>query len=181
MKPRRPLSKIREPERWRQYKDTDFYVSDQGRVKRIIKGKEYELGFFAKHESKQTNTVKINNKNIPIKNLVYELFKGEIPKGYYVVHKNGMLRDDSIYNLEAVTVQKHGSRVGKYGNAQKVADLDRRIIYRSASEAGRRLNISRQSICHICRGMTKNPVYNLAWYDAENEKVYRGNWRNADS
>lgn len=179
MKPRRPLEPIREPEQWRRYKDTDFYVSDQGRVKRIIKDREFELGFY--DPTKQVTYVKIDKKNHIVKNLVYELFKGKIPDGYYVVHKNGMLRDDSIYNLEAVTVQKHGSRVGKYGNAQKVADLDKRIIYRSASEAGRRLNISRQSICHICRGMTKNPVYNLAWYDAENEKVYRGEWRNADS
>ena len=176
MKPRRPLSKIREPERWRQYKDTDFYVSDQGRVKRIIKGKEYELGFFAKHESKQTNTVKINNKNIPIKNLVYELFKGEIPKGYYVVHKTGK-HDDSIYNLEAITVQEHGHRIGKFGNSRKVADLDKRIIYRSASEAGRRLHCSRQVVCGICEGKRKKPMFNLAWYDAVNEKVYRGKYR----
>lgn len=178
MKPRRPLEPIREPEQWRRYRDTDFYISDQGRVKHVINGKEYEVGFWS--AEKQANMVKIQRKGYRVKNLVYEMFRGSIPKGFNVVHKHG-LHDDSIYNIEAVSLKAHASRVGKYGNAQKVADLDKRIVYRSASEAGRRLNISRQSICHICRGMTKNPVFNLAWYDAENEKVYRGNWRNADS
>ena len=43
----RPVRKIRAPEIWKQYLDTDYWVSDQGRVKRVYRsGKEYEVGWY---------------------------------------------------------------------------------------------------------------------------------------
>lgn len=173
---RRPLNKIREPEIWKHYID-DIYVSDQGRAKKVINGKEYAYGYFSRHKSKQMHCIKVRGKNYALKNIVYKVFKGDIPKGYYVVHKNGLKRDDSVYNLEAVSKQEHGHRVGKRGNAQPVANLDKKILYRSASEAGRKLHCSRQAISGICNGQRKDPMFNLAWWDEENEKCYRGKWR----
>ena len=174
MQPRRPLQRISEPERWRQIGD-NLYVSDQGRCKRIYNGKEYEVGHWSKDASKRVNVVKIGTANVPIKNLVWRGFKGEIPKGYCVVHK-GMKRDDSLYNLICVSRKEHGSRTGRFSNSQKVVDLDRKVIYRSAAEAGRRLNCSRSAIGSICRGEVKKTMFNVAWWDDENEKAYRGKW-----
>lgn len=176
MKPRRLLPKITEPERWKQYKDTDFYFSDQGRAKRIIKGVEYEVGYFSPEPARRTSMVKIDNKGYKVKNIVYELFKGQIPEGYCIVHKS-MKHDDSIYNLEAVPRKEHASRTGKKGNAQKVVDLDRRVIYRSAHEASKKLHCSRSSICAICLGYRKKPIVNVAWWDSVNQKAYRGRYR----
>ena len=176
----RKLKKLKEPERWKRYKDTDLYVSDQGRCKKIINGEEYEVGFYSKHESKRAYQVKVGNKNESIKKLVYETFKGEIPKGYCVVHKH-MLKDDSIYNLEVVPREEHGHRTGAFANSQKVVNLDKRVIYRSCSEAARKLHCSRSMIGYICRGQRKNPIVNVAWWDEENEKAYRGKWKEYES
>lgn len=175
MQKRRPLTRINEPERWRQIGD-NLYVSDQGRCKRIYNGKEYEVGHWSKDASKRVNVVKIGTVNVPIKNLVWKAFRGEIPHGYCVVHK-GMKRDDSLYSLECIPKKKLASKTGMYANSQKVVDLDRKRIYRSASEAGRRLNCSRQAITSTCRGETKRPMFNVAWWDEENERAYRGQWR----
>ena len=179
MQKRRPLTKINEPERWRQIGD-NLYVSDQGRCKRIYNSKEYEVGYWGNDPSKKTYLVKINNVSIPIKNLVWEAFKGKIPQGYCIIHKN-MKRDDSLYNLICVSRKEHGSRTGRFSNSQKVVDLDRKVIYRSAAEAGRKLNCSRQAITSTCRGETKRPMFNVAWWDEENEKAYRGKWNESSS
>lgn len=175
MKPRRLLPKINEPERWKQYKDTPFWFSDQGRAKRVVNGIDYEVGYFSQDHARKTTMVKIGKKGYKVKNIVYELFKGKIPEGHYLIHKNGMKHDDSIYNLEAVSRKEHGRRTR--GGSQKVADLDRRIIYRSASEAGRKLNCSRSTICCICLGQRKKPIVNVAWWDDVNQKPYRGRWK----
>lgn len=181
MKKRRLLTKLREPERWKRYRDTDVFVSDQGRCKKIYNGIEYEVGYWGSDSSKRTHLVKINNtRSVPIKNLVWETFRGKIPNGYCVVHK-GMKRDDSVYSLDCIPRVEHGHRVGLYSKSQKVADLDRKIIYRSASEAGRRLNCSRQAITSICRGETKKSMFNLAWWDDENERAYRGKWNESNT
>ena len=174
MKPRRLLTKINEPERWRQVGD-NLYVSDQGRCKKIWHGVEYEVGYWGSHHSKKTYVVKVGKINKPIKNLVWKAFRGEIPKGYCVVHK-GMKRDDSLYSLECIPKKQLASKTGMYANSQKVVDLDRKRIYRSASEAGRRLNCSRQAITSTCRGETKRPMFNVAWWDEEHERAYRGKW-----
>jgi len=176
---RRPLTRINEPERWRQVGD-NLYVSDQGRCKRIYNGKEYEVGYWGNDHSKKTYLVKVNNVSIPIKNLVWEAFKGKIPNGYCVVHKVTK-RDDSIFNLDCIPRKEHGSRTGKVSHSQKVVDLDRRIIYRSTAEAGRKLNCSRSAIGSICRGEVKKTMFNVAWWDDENERAYRGKWNESNA
>lgn len=178
MKPRRLLQRINEPERWKLIAD-NFYVSDQGRCKRIYGGKDYEVGYWGNDPSKHTNMVKLNNVSVPIKNLVWEAFYGKIPQGHCVIHKS-LKRDDSLYNLICVSRKEHGSRTGKYSNSHKVVDLDRKVIYRSAAEAGRKLNCSRSAISSICRGEVKKTMFNVAWWDEENERAYRGKWVEAE-
>lgn len=180
MKPRRPLKSIKAPEQWRQYKETDYWISDQGRVKHVINGKDYEVGYYSSHKSKECYTVKINGKNHIIKNLVYEVYKGKPPKGYCIVHKGGKY-NDAIYNLEAVPIREHAHRTGMRGNAHKVADLDKRKVYSSATEASRRLICCKNTVLKICNGKSRKPLFNIGWYDEETGRVYRGEWRNVQT
>lgn len=173
----RPLKKIREPEIWKQYKNTNLYLSDQGRAKRVFKnGAEYEVGHMYKYSASGQICLKMGKKEVPIKNLVYELFKGKKPEGLYIVHKNGLKRDNSIYNLELRTKSEHGKITGAYSNAQKVINKSTGIVYRSAREAGRKLYCSRQTVCEICNGERKKPIYDLYWLDEDNEMIFRGKY-----
>ncbi len=47
--------------------------------------------------------------------LIYEEHYGEIPKGYFVHHKNGNKLDNRIENLEAISHAEH-TRLHSYGN-----------------------------------------------------------------
>ena len=47
--------------------------------------------------------------------LIYEEHFGEIPKGYFIHHKNGNKLDNRIENLEAISHAEH-TRLHSYGN-----------------------------------------------------------------
>lgn len=178
----RPLKRLSEPEIWKRYKETDLFVSDQGRVKRVYRnGVETEVGWYDGRKTNPQMTVKVGKKDVYIKTIVYETFKGKPPEGYSIVHKNGLKRDNSIYNLEAISKQEHGRRTGPTSHSQKVADLDRGVVYRSAREAGRKLFCSYQMVNDICNGKTKKPEFNLFWWNEEEEKAYRGKWIKQES
>ena len=159
----RPLKRLKVPETWRRYRDTDLYVSDQGRVKHVYRnGSETEVGWFSNRKNRNPQMcVKVGRKDVYIKTLVWETFRGDLPEGKSIIHKNGMKRDNSIYNLEAVSCSECGRRTGSRSRSQKVADLDRKVIYKSARDAGRKLFCSYQMILDICNGKTKKPQLNL--------------------
>lgn len=174
----RPIKAFKDiPEQWRRYKDTNYWVSDQGRVKHVYKnGKEHECGWLDKKKTHQL-MVKINGKDIKLDRLVYKTFKGEIPKGMALIHKNGLKRDNSIYNLKLVTPEYCGKHYGHKSKSQKVYCKENNMIYRSARAVERYLPLNRQSVTDICNGKTKKPLMDLYWYDEENDEIYRGKYR----
>ena len=177
----RPLSRIREPEIWKQYLDTGYWASDQGRVKRVCKnGKEYEVGWWSNRPNNPQMCIKIHGSEIYLKTIVWKTFKGEIPKGYLIAHRNGLKRDNSIYNLYLTKPKDLGIITGHRSRSQKVIDKSTGKIYRSAREAGRKLYCSYQTIMDICNGRTKKPMVDAYWWDEENQNAYRGKWRTYD-
>ena len=173
----RPLSKIREPEIWKRYLDTDYYVSDQGRAKRIYaNGREYEVGWWNGKKVNPQMCMKINGKDIFMKTIIWKTFKGEIPKGYLIAHKNGLKRDNSIYNLYLTKPKDLGIITGHKSKSQKVINRSTGRIYRSAREAGKKLYCSYQTIMDICNGKTKKPLVDVYWWDDENERAFRGKY-----
>lgn len=176
----RPLEPITEPEIWKRYKDTNIFVSDQGRAKKVCKnGNEYEVGWMEK-SPKKTNRqvrVKIGRKDLYLKAMVWETFKGKIPPDCCLAHKNGAKLDNSIYNLYLTTKRDLGLKTGYKSHSQRVVCLDNRKIYKSAKDCARDLDCMHMTIINACNGKVKNPLFNVYWYDAENQKYYRGKYR----
>lgn len=176
----KPLKNI--PERWKRYKNTDYYISDQGRVSHRYKnGKEYECGWFDKRHRNHQMVAKINGKDKKISKLVYETFIGQVPKGKAIIHKNGLKKDNSIYNLKVVDPKVCGEKYGYKSKNQYVYCKDNKTIYRSAREVSKHLPISRQTVTDICNGKVKKPCMNMYWYDEEKEEIYRGKYRNENN
>lgn len=167
------------PEQWVQYCDTSYWISDQGRIKHIFKnGNERII-----HGTKRTNSrgnkqivAKVGTKfNYPIKDFIWEAFKGKKPKGKAICHKNGLYRDNSIYNLELVDVEQLGYKFGaKTTRTRMIVNLDTGEIFKGSREAGKKLYCSYQTILDCCNGKRNKSVVNVAWWNGE--KGYRGDY-----
>lgn len=97
-------------------------------------------------------------KNCKTSRLVYEAFRGEIPKGKNIVHKNGDWKDNCINNLVAMTNSELGKASGQRQSKRKpVARInlagDIVAVYPSLREAGRRTGLSYQIIADYCNGI----------------------------
>lgn len=174
-----PIVKLSEPERWRHYTE-NLWVSDQGRAKRVYKnGNEYLTGFFDGYHKQVI--VQVGNRNRNIKNMVYEAFVGKVPNGCYLVHKNGLKKDNSLYNLEVVSKSENGKRTAHKARSHKVVDLKTRRVYKSARDAGRKLHCSYQMIYNTVNGITKSPQFDLYWWDEDEERYFRGKQNESSS
>lgn len=175
-KSRKVVSIPNAPEEWRNIEGTNIYVSNLGRAKRIWKnGKETLVGFFSKRDNEVM--IKLNKKDVRLKRLVWNAFRGEIPKGYCLAHKNGINRCNEIYNLYLTKPKLLGLKTGHLSKSQKVIDKTNNVVYRSARTAGKYLYCSYQTIMDICNGKRKKPMFDVYWWDEESERYYRGKWR----
>lgn len=128
-----------EKERWKQYKDTQFYVSNMGRVKNILtknilKGNIRENGYLRYGLRYNGKVYSFNGHN-----LVWEVWNG--PQKYVLNHINGDKCDNRLENLEDIPQSEnllksinrdHWHITGQY-------DDDGNLIntYRSQREAAR--------------------------------------------
>ena len=87
------------PEQWKPYDDV-YWVSDQGRVKRIYKnGRVNYLNVHTRFKGDKQLRVKIRGKYVSLRRLVWETFVGKVPDGYGVVNKNKCYTMNDLYNL----------------------------------------------------------------------------------
>lgn len=153
------------PERWKQY-DENYWVSDQGRVKRVHKnGKEIILKPVPRDK---TLRVKIYRNYVNLNKLVWKTFKGEIPEGYYVLNKNRCYTMNDVYSLKLFKVSEIKGR----HHGRSVIDLKTGLVYPSTRFAGRKLNISHNWVGVICRGEKQSEKYKLEYYNEEKEYPY---------
>jgi hypothetical protein len=115
---------------WKPYQDTEYEVSNLGRVRRFRRIKAFtpdKDGYF-----KVGLSIRGKWHCIFVHKMVTEAFFGQRPDGYVVNHKDGIKQNNNITNLEYVTPEgnvKHamkagllatGSRNGAYTHPEKV-------------------------------------------------------------
>lgn len=157
---------------WKQIKDSNYYVNEDGEVKngktnKIIKGVKTKNGYLR---------VGINGKLIRVHRLVAEAFlEKEIGKTQ-INHKDGNKENNKASNLEWCTPSeniKHafdnGLKKPDYRNIKEprpVIQLDLQgnvvNIYKSLIEAERQTGFSNSSISKVCRGIYKT-AYGYKW------------------
>ena len=143
---------------WKQFRDTEIYVSNLGRVKntktnKIVKGTTRTDGY---HQTRLQ--VYNNGKSILTHRLVWLVFVGEIEDGMVINHINGDKSDNRLKNLEKVSHQENMikastetnvwnfSRVGEFNK-----DGEMLRVFANASEAAREIGILPSSMRNTIR------------------------------
>lgn len=153
------------PEQWKQY-DEKYWVSDQGRVKRIYKnGTEHYLKPCLRdpHDIYSGYRVKMNNRYYTLNRLVWETFNGKVPDGYGVNGKLGKSIHD-LYSLQLLSLEECQSIAGKR-RRRKVVNLKTGEVYPSVKYAEKALFFSKGGVSSRCNGKVKDDTLQLEWYD----------------
>ncbi len=170
-------------EQWKRVPGTkDMYVSNMGRVKRVLKTKErYLQPYFKKR--KPPYFIKVNGKEIKLAVLVWRVFKGEYDSDIYSIAHHVLTTDDRLINLYIASKSELGSKTG--GNTKKTkgiykCDKKRKILYqyyRNSRDAAKDNYCSYQTVLDSCNGKTKKNCtgYDFVWAPKiENEILKKG-------
>lgn len=157
-------------EEWKQFKDTPYFFSNYGRVKRRWVRKEVLLNPYLWHRNNKRSrskmaVVKIHKKQVNVARTVWELFKGPIPEGYSVHHKDNTWSNNDINNLELLTPKELGHKTGGRTRMRRlVYCYDNGKTYLGTRAAAKALFVSPQTISDICNGVNKrDPLVKVRW------------------
>jgi Mor family transcriptional regulator len=92
-----------------------IYVTEEGGVYRTGKDGIYRCAGSPK--TKRYLSITVNKKTVTFHRLVYETFRGAIPEGMEINHKNTNTHKNELSNLEVVTPNEnidHAGRMGKH-------------------------------------------------------------------
>ena len=145
---------------WRQYLDTNYYVSKDGQVWNS------KTGILLKQTPNQSGYIRyilrINNKNVSKQAhiLVMEVWSGkEIISGQVVNHIDGDKTNNNLSNLEIISKQDnmlHACYVLKKNVKSVIQDLNGEIIiYPSLSQAARDNNVTPSAINYAIKNNSK--------------------------
>ena len=124
------------------------------------------------------NKINKNSKTIMLHRLIWECVNGEIPNGYEIHHIDGNKLNNSIHNLELVSIEEHHKEHKptmnnpKYSKkiAQYTLDGELVKIWDSIREANRN-GFNRSSITNCCKGKTNfNTHKGFKWEYYNEEK-----------
>jgi len=163
---------------YHQYKNTNYYVTIDGKVfHKLPSGRYKKLKGSYEHDNKYKRIrINIGGIKIPVSRMVWETFKGSIPNGYVVIHKNGCFTINELFNLELVKLDNGKHLKGKNSRTRKIINLNNREIYKGTRKAAECLRHSRKLLTDICNGNIKRVKLNIAWYDDINSKPFRGDY-----
>lgn len=149
-----------EGEKWKQYKNTNYYVSNKGRIRNIktnniLKGKITSRGYIEWCLSSEGK-----KKSVLAHRIVFETFVEELKEGYVINHIDGNRTNNDISNLEQVLPSensihsfyqlghKNVRTVGKYDKEGHLLDT-----YPSCAEAARQNpGCYSNNISNVCNG-----------------------------
>ena len=148
-----------EDEIWRESKYKGLFVSNKGRFRDIHKGQYRYRLLVRKHQSFFT---KYKSKEIKCRRLVYETFKGEIPKNMTVECINDFCNDINADNLRLIELGKMKVKLASKAGRKAVVHIDQqgKLIdeYVSAVEAANNLYVSDDTVRNACNNTTETFV-----------------------
>ena len=145
-------------EEWRDVKGYEgiYKISTTGQVRNRTR----IMRTFAKQNKKSRRYVTLTNadgmkRQYPVAKLIAKTFLDQ-PEGTVVYHKNGVLSDDWIGNLEFLTQEELGKTNGGKSRRKPVAKIDRLgeivEIYPSVAQAAKKNYLSEQCVRDRCNG-----------------------------
>lgn len=153
---------------WKQIEDSKYEVSNYGRFRKFYIHKYRYLKTFRKG-SQQIIKLHINGKgkDYNVAKLVIESFKRKIKKNEVAYHKNGIISDNRLSNLEILTRSEAGRKTGWQSRRQAVVMLDKdgtiEKVFNGTRDAASQLFISRQTVSDYCNKKVEKPMYKLYW------------------
>lgn len=106
-----------------------------------------------------------------VSRLVWNAFVGQVPDGFGIVHKNGCVTDNRLWNLKLVSRKEIGERYGGRANRRMIEEVapDGNVVdlFRSSREAAKHEHMSYQTILDRCNGKVKKAFalngYSYRW------------------
>ena len=145
----------------KQYRDTDYYVDEEGEVYSTRRGKMRRLA----HKHNQTG-IRIQvilsddgRTTTTVRRMVWTAFRGEIPQGYCV--QSPCKTDVCLNTLYLVPYNE----IQKKKRSKKVISYTLNRVWQNAGECGDDLGYCRASISYACE--KKYISKNLAYYQLE--------------
>lgn len=141
--------------------DGKYQINLYGHIRRALKNGRYkELHGYIKN-SNGRRVVKLNCKEKVVMHLMRDTFIGQLPDGYVLYHKNGILSDDTFSNYGIATRQELGRLTGTWNECEMPVvkiNSDGEVVefYKSAREAGRKNFMSYQTILDRINGKVKS-------------------------
>jgi len=150
------------PEQWKRVNDTDLFVSEQGRIKHVYKnGNEREVTGYERKKD-HVYVFKVNGKEKILARVVWETFRGSIPKGYSIVHIDGNIHHNNIGNLKMMSSYEIGKVYG--GQTKRTMyfrDNNTGNVYKGSRLTAKVLNCSCQTVLDAANGKFKNACINV--------------------
>lgn len=145
---------------WKTYKDTNYEVSNYGRVKKNCKTTTvFMLPILKKNHLITRLLIENKRHELKIKHLVAEVFLPKEPGKCCVAHKNSNYTDCSVWNIERINRSIIARKSGSKANSKPVVlvgrDSDIIDFWRSARVAGSANYMSAQAIVDRCNGKVK--------------------------
>lgn len=103
--------------------------------------------------------VKVDNKDMNLARIVYEVWHGPIYKDCRIIHKDGNYKNNHQANLLMVTKEEAG-RIGalRQRKGKPIYNAETGDIYRSSRDAALRSFISRQTALDYANGKVFSPL-----------------------
>ena len=143
-------------EEWKQVVD-GTEVSTIGRVRKTYTPKKTRSVEYTRLSIKGYDSYKNTHQ------IMYTVFKGEIPKGYVIDHIDGNKQNNAIDNLEAVTREENGKRWAARRTKQMNKDYAGKKCRKGHDKQGRKW-------CLTCRREQRRTRY-------ERRQLPEGNWK----
>ena len=173
---------------WKRFRDTDHFVSNFGRVKRVYKTTTaFVLPYGSKMPTKKKYAhVKLKLadgifKEMRLRNVVAEVFLKSDPNKTCLVHKNGDYWDCSVWNLKWVNRSELARKTGGKSRSKAVVLVDENTLevinwWSSAREAARDENIfiSHQAVTDRCNGKVKSRHEGYFLWESVYDQIVEG-------